>query len=301
MAEPEDEDIKQLVTSVLTCAMSEGGAPEEEPHSGQRAASLPPTGQPRRQPDVPQQGRSWEGLATDDQFWQQIRDARRMMAERPKIKTPKPTRRRHHSRARRRSPPMRVSRGTQTRAVAIRNFPEEMTTFPVPWGRRLRSVSVGTQTEATIQMVVGGQEIVPSWDPLPEEVFAIEEVTEWSTESSLGNSRRNLSSSRYADTTFLNIDFDECSLAALSDLASCLPTLQRQPDPAQDVALGHGCDVEVVDYSDILQVRTVATNTVHVGWRQPQGPHRTRVLSRSLALGWSSNPDTASVATQTHR
>ncbi|XP_050731273.1 uncharacterized protein LOC127005920 [Eriocheir sinensis] len=300
MAEPEDEDIKQLVTSVLTCAMSEGVAPEEEPHPGQGAASLPPPRQPRPQPEVPQRGRSWEGLAPDDQYWQQIREARRMTA-RPKIKTPKPAPRRHHSWARRRSPPMRVSRGTQTRAVAIRNFPEEMTTFPVPWGRRLRSVSVGTQTGATTRAVVGGQEIIPSWDPLPEEVFAMDEVTEWSTKSSLGNSGRNLSSSRYADTTFLNIDYDECSLAALSDLASCLPTLQQQPDPAQDMALRHGSDVEVVNYSHILQVRTVATNTVHVGWRQPQGQHRTRVLSRSLALGWSSNPDTANVATQTHQ
>lgn len=301
MAEPEDEDIKQLVTSVLTCAMSEGGAPEEEPLPRQGAASLPPPRQPLPQPEVPQQARTWEGLAADDQYLQQIRNARQMMAMRPKIKTSKPARRRHHSRAKRKSPPMRVSRGTQTRAVAIKNFPEEMTTFPVPWGRRLRSVSVGTQTEATTQAVVGGQEIVPSWEPLPEEVFAMDDVTEWSTERSLGISRRNLSSSRYADTTFLNIDFDECSLAAMSDLASCLLTLQQQPDPAQDVALRHGSDVEVVNYSHILQVRTVATNTVHVGWRQPQGPHRTRVLSRSLALGWSSNPDTASVATQTHR
>lgn len=300
MAEPEDEDIKQLVTSVLTCAMSEGGAPEEEEsHPGE--ASLPPPRQAHPPPEVPQQGRGWEGLAEDGDFWQRLSHARQLLMERrPRARAPRPTRRRHHSRPRRRSPPMRVSRGTQTRAVAIRNFPEEMTTFPLPWGRRLRSVSVATQTEDVTQaVVVCEQEVVVSSEPIPEEVFPVEEGTELSTESSFGDSRRNLSSSMFADTTFLNINFDECSLSVVSDLLRGLPKLQQQSDLGQDVAQRHGSDVEVVDYSHILQVRTVATNTVHVGWRQPRGPQSTRALSRSLALGWSSNPHTASVATQT--
>lgn len=301
MAEPdEDEDMKQLIISVLACAMSEEDAPEIAAHLGQGAASLRSTQEPRPQPEVPQRARSWEGLATDDQFWQRMKDTRRMMSTRPKIKVPKPARRKREA-AKRRTAPLRVSRGTQTRALAIRNFPEEMTTFPVPWGRRLRSMSVGTQTEDITEAAVRGRQIVPSWDPLPEEVFAMDDVAEWSAESSFDNPRRNPSSSKYADTTFLNTDYDESSLAALSDLASCLPTLQRQAVTTQIPALRHGTDVEVVDYSPILQVRTVATNTIHVGWRQPRKPHRKRVLRRAAALGWSSNPDTATVATQTGR
>lgn len=302
MAEPEeDEDMQQLITSVLTCVMSEGDTPEMEAHLGQGAASLPSQQQLRPQPEEPQRSRSWERLATDYLFWENINETRRMMSTRPKIKVPEPTRRKHQSAAKRRTSPILVSRGTQTRAVAIRNFPEEANTFPVPWGKRIRSQSVGTQTEDTTRAVVSGALIAPSWDPLPEEVFIMDDVAEWSTESSFDNVRRSVSSSRYADTTFLNIDFDEGSLAALSDLESCLPVLERQAKSAQIMTLRQSSDVEVVDYSSILQVRTVATNTVHIGWRKPQKPHRNRVLSRSKALGWSSHPDTVTVATQTDR
>lgn len=295
----EDEDIQQLISSIITCAMYEVEVPESAAPLRQGAASLPSTQGPRPQPEEPQQARSWEDLALNDQFWQNIKETQRMMSTRPKIKVPKPARRRERMSAWRKVAPLRVSRGTQTMALAIKDFPEETNTFPIPWGRRLRSVSVGTQTEDTSFSVVRGHETVPSWDPLPEEVFAMDDYAEWSSESSFENPRRNLSSSRYADTTFLNIDYDEGSLAALSDLSSCLPMLQRRAGTAQGEALQPGTDVEVVDYSPILQVRTVATNTVHVGWRRPQRFYRNRVLSRSAALGWDSNPDTATVATQT--
>lgn len=302
MAEPEeDEDMKQLISSILTCVISEDDDPEVAARLGQGAASLPSQQQPRPLSEVSQQSRSWEELAMDNQFWQRINDTRRMMATRPKIKVPASARQRQRTATKYKAGPQRVSRGTQTRALGIRKLPEAMTTFPIPWGRRLRSVSVGTQTEDTTRGAVQRQQTVSSWDPLPEEVFAMDEVPEWSSESAFTDHRKNMSSSKFADTTFLKLDLSEISIATLFDPDGSLPTQQRGAASVPAEELRHDTDVEVVDNSFSLRVRTVTTNTVYIGWRRQERHQRSRILNRPIALGWNKNPETVTVATQTDR
>lgn len=303
MAESDqDEDLTQLITSIVTCALSEEEPPVELAQLRQRIGSLPLLHQNQHYPEVPQPSSSWGVLTTDNELLQCVKDLRKRRSTRPKVIIPKPSFEDQRQSSRRRSVPLRVSRASQTVAPAIKKFPEEMRTFPVPWGKRLRIVSAGTQTESFYPVVVKAQHIVPSWDPMPEEVFVMDDVSGsppcgWSVESSFDAPRKtNVSSSRYADTTFLNISFDDISLTDLS--ASHFLPSQRQA-ASWSPALTPNTDVEVVEYSAILQNRTVATNTVHIGWRRPQKTHRNRVLSRAAALGWSSNPETASVATQT--
>lgn len=270
------------------------------PHQGQGAVSLPSRGQPRPVPEGPQQSRSWEGLASDD-FWTRVKDVRRMLSTKPKIRLPQPGRQRQRTAARSTIGTQRVSRLTQTMPLGIRKLPEAMTTFPVPWARRLRSVSVGTQTEDTTKGVVQGQLIASSWDPLPEEVFVMDEVAEWSTDSSFDNRRKTMSSSKFADNTFLELDLSDISLSALFDPGRSLPMQHREGASSSTTAQRHDTEVEVIDESLFLRIRTVATNTVFVGSRRPQMFQRSRILNRPIALGWNSNPDTATVATQTER
>lgn len=309
----QDEDLTQLITSIVTCALSEEEPPAGVAQPRQRIGSLPLLQQHHHDPEAPQRSSSWRESTTNEESvtneesrkkvsLQSGSDLQRDRSTRPKVIIPKPSFEEQPWSTRRRTGPLRVSRACQTVTTAIRKIPEEMCTFPVPWGKRLRTVSVGTQTESFAPVVVRAQHVVPSWDPMPEEVFAMDDMSNsllgsWSLESSFDTPRKeNLSSSRYADTTFLNISFDDISLAELSD--SHYTATQRKA-ASWSPAMARDTDVEVVEYSAILQNRTVATNTVHIGWRRPRKIHRNRVLSRAAALGWSSNPDTATVATQT--
>ncbi|MPC51085.1 hypothetical protein E2C01_044923 [Portunus trituberculatus] len=298
----QDEDMTQLVTSMLSCALSDEEPPVDLAQLRQRVGSLPILQEQPHHPEVPQQSSSLGGPTRDDELLEAIRDLRRRRSTRPKVIIPRPSFGNPAPPARRRSDPPRLSQASQTIAPAIKKMPEETRSFPVPWGRRLRTVSVETQTENFASVVRRRHHAVPSWDPMPEEMFVMDDVSDsplnsWSMESSFDTPRQtNVSSNKYADTTFLNISFEEVSL---SDLASNYASLSQPRAASWSSALPSSTDVEVVHYSVILQNRTVATNTDHVGWRRSQKIHRNRVRSRGVALGWSSHPETASVATQT--
>ena len=305
MAESDqDEDLTQLVTSILSCALSDEDPPVESAQLRQKVGSLPLLQEqpPFHHQEIPQQSSSLGGSTRDDELLEAIRDLRRRRSTRPKVIIPRPSFGNPAPPPRRRSDPPRLSQASQTIAPAIKKMPEETRSFPVPWGRRLRTASVETQTENLASVVGRRHHVVPFWDPMPEEMFVMDDMSDsllsgWSMESSLDTPRQtNASSSRYADTTFLNISFEEVSL---SDFSGSYASLSQRRAASWSPAMAPSTDVEVVHYSVILQNRTVATNTDHVGWRRSQKTHRNRIRSRGVALGWSSHPETTSVATQT--
>ena len=296
----QDEDLTHLISSIVTFALSEDESPVELAQLRYRIDSLPLLQQHHNQSEVPQQSSSCGESTKDDAFFELVQELRKKMSTRPKVIIPNPFFEDQQVPGKHVSVPLRVSRASQTIAPAIKKLPEELRTFPVPWGKRLRTASTATQTEKPA-VVVKTQHIVPVWEPMPQEVFVMDDVgdvplSDWSIESSFDISRTNVSSSRYADTTFLNISFDDISHSDVTD--SRFLVSQRQVT-SKSLAFTPDPDVEVVQYSPIKQIRTVATNTVHIGWRRPKKAYCNRILNRAAALGWSRHPETTSVATQT--
>lgn len=283
----------------------------------------------------------------EDSFLSRVREVRQVRARRPSTlfssicsepefkewcrsvleRPPRPSSRR----PRRRASPIKISRGNQTMTLAIPRFPVESRSFPVPWGKRLRTRTVATQTEEeeeyslTGASAMGGSPVVPSWDPLPEEMFKIDDVSvrreeRWSTEASLDTTPEleQVQPSGGNETMFSDISRRLASL-----MRDCIPEdtlddsspFSSQDDDDSDDESDDESDGEDEDdgatrnweeEEEEVQVcffygntRTVSTSTVHVGWRRGTPPPPSRVRCRMLSQGWSSNAAKTNVATQT--
>ncbi|XP_042228086.1 uncharacterized protein LOC121870360 [Homarus americanus] len=202
-----------------------------------------------------------------------------------------------------------VERSTQTLTVAIARFPVESRSFPVPWSRRLRTASAATQTETNTwrHSPPVDRPVVPTWDTLPEEMFFMDDLTPHPLDASLddayfsasldsfslqGTTHHELSPhvTNFYDDSPASASFHETSVSRiwfLEGLRARWPTTLPQRE-----------DDVVIIFSSVGKKRTVATNTLHVGWRR-QRPPPTRLRLRKLSLGWLSNPVTTEAATQT--
>ncbi|XP_071524807.1 uncharacterized protein [Panulirus ornatus] len=220
---------------------------------------------------------------------------------------------------------IKVSRATQTIAIAIRRFPVEARSFPVPWARRLRTASEATQTDENMwrhNSPDGPSRNKPmelEWDPLPGEVFLMDDINAQprhdsdtdsahgacSSSSSSHHSRNLQEPSLYATphTSLYGSSYRETS--QYGNTPQTNPLLDRAfygPQGARlQTTLPQRDDDEVVIHSILGSRRTVATNTFHIGWRRSHQPVFDRLRSRTLSLGWQSNPDTAEASTQTER
>nr|XP_045581079.1 uncharacterized protein LOC123744903 [Procambarus clarkii] len=187
-----------------------------------------------------------------------------------------------------------VARGTQTVAVSIYRFPVESRSLPVPWSRRLRTVSRASQTERNAGKLVDKTPTWPGWDLLPQEVFIIEDIT---TEKSL-----NTLMETFLVNTLKNISVQEPTPRETPSrtplIPRCTPGYKR-PKTKWPSTLPRRDDQEVFIQSSSGKTRAVGTNTAHVGWPHPRPRNLRLRLSRDLSYGWRSNPDTANAATQT--
>ncbi|KAK3852829.1 hypothetical protein Pcinc_040596 [Petrolisthes cinctipes] len=226
--------------------------------------------------------------------------------------------------------PIKISRGSQTVTLAIPRFPVESRSFPVPWGKRLRTRTVATQTEEEYFDLIGAtalvSPVVPAWDTLPQEMFTMDELRlrqeeeRWATEASFDNTpeleERWSMEASLGNTP--DLEQIQPSQTFVSDISRRLASLMRDCNPEDtldDASFFTSQDDDekeeekaaaTRDWEEEVEVcficdsyRTVSTNTIHVGWRRGPPPPPPRVRSRTLSQGWNSNPARATAATQT--
>ncbi|KAK4303050.1 hypothetical protein Pmani_024911 [Petrolisthes manimaculis] len=355
MTDQEDPDgdggLERLVASMVTSGLPENDPPVEN-------VAFYPLSVSTSLPDRPW-FHSTGNEDTGDSLLTRVRELRRTRERRPTISfssssdpnfqdwchnvfdSDRPTSRRssyhpssYHPSYRRASP-IKISRGSQTVTLAIPRFPVESRSFPVPWGKRLRTRTVATQTEEEHFDLIGAtalaSPVVPAWDTLPQEMFTMDELRSrqkeerWATEASVDNTPE-LEERWSTEASFGNtpeLEQIEPKQTFISDISRRLASLMRDCSPEgtlDDASYFTSHDdyekeeeeqeaaaaAATRDWEEEVEVcfigatyRTVSTNTIHVGWRRGPPPPPPRVRSRTLSQGWNSNPARATTATQT--
>lgn len=329
-------DLSDLVASIMNLALpGNDSVDQSEPPAVEPPALEPPALEPipglcQEEEESPQH-QEWtaEERAEIAEEWRQRREARyrrtfRLIPSRPHLLTVPD----YYEWF----PPLqslipltiKVSRATQTMAIAIPRIPVESHSFPVPWARRLRTTSVATQTDESMwtQYSPGGlsrhRPAEPEWDPLPGEIFSLDEITSQPLDDSYEDTSLSSSSSLHSSnieethgaSSLLTTAFHDTSLYGSSFLQTIFGAspqdtslidipFQAFPATGWPTTLPQRDDDEVVIYSTLERRRTVATNTFHIGWRRPRREPAERLRSRTLSLGWRSDAVTTDVTTQT--